>query len=59
MTLVESYGVISLLNCMGKIVEKVVVEQLSQVLKNFLKLYLSQMGAWKEKCAIDIVALLV
>ena len=39
LTLVKSYRVISLLNCMGKLVEKVVAEQLSQFSENFLKLH--------------------
>ena len=59
LTLVKSYRVISLLNCMGKLVEKVIAEQLSQFSENFLKLHQGQMGARKERCAIDIVASLI
>ena len=59
LTLVKSYRVISLLNCMGKVLEKVIAEQLSQLSENFLKLHPGQMGARKERCAIDAVASLV
>ena len=59
LTLVKSYRVISLLNCMGKVLEKVIAEQLSQLSGDFLKLYPGQMGAQKERCAIDAVASLV
>ena len=58
-TLVKSYRVISLLNCIGKVLEKVVAEQLSQFCESFCKLHVGQMGARKERCAIDAVALLV
>lgn len=59
LTLVKSYRVINLLNCMGKLVEKVIAEQLSQLSENLLKLHQGQMGARKERCAIDAVASLV
>lgn len=59
MTLVKSYRVISLLNCMGKVLEKVIAEQLSQLSENLLKLHQGQMGARKERCAIDAVVSLV
>lgn len=38
-TLVKSYEVISLLNCMSKIIEKVIAEQLSELSEKFLKLH--------------------
>lgn len=57
--LVKSYRVISLLNCMGKVLEKVIAEQLSQLSENLLKLHQGQMGARRERCAIDAVASLV
>ena len=44
---------------MGKVLEKVIAEQLSQLSENFLKLHPGQMGARKERCAIDAVASLV
>lgn len=59
LTLVKSYRVITLLNFMGKLVEKVIAEQLSQFSDNFLKLHQVQMGARNEKCAIDAVVLLI
>lgn len=59
MTLVKSYRVISLLNCMGKVLEKVIAEQLSYFSENFLKLHQRQMGARKERCAIDAIASLI
>ena len=43
--LVRSYQVMSLLNCMGKILEKVIAEQLSQFCEAYSKLHLGQMGA--------------
>lgn len=57
--MVKPYRVISLLNCMGKVLEKVIAEQLSELSENFLKLHQGQMGARKERCAIDAVASLV
>ena len=59
MTLVKSYRVISLLNCMSKVLEKVIVEQLSQLSESSLKLHPGQMRARKERYAIDAVASLV
>ena len=35
LTLVKSYKVISLLNCMGKVLKKFIAEQLLQLLENF------------------------
>ena len=59
LTLVKSYKVISLLNYMGKVLEKVVSKQLSHFSKNFMKLYQDQMRVRKERYAIDTVASLV
>ncbi len=56
---VKSYRVISLLNCMGKLVEKVVAEQLSQFCESHQKLYVGQIGARKGRCAVDAVAIMV
>ena len=44
---------------MGKVLEKVIAEQLSELSENFLKLHQGQIGAQKERCAIDAVVLLV
>lgn len=57
--LVRSYRVISLLNCTGKAVEKVVAKELSQYCENYSKLHPGQMGGQKERLAIDAVATLV
>ncbi len=56
--LVRSYRVISLLNCMGKLVEKVVAEQRSQFCEKFSKLHLGQIGGPKKRSAIDAVTVL-
>lgn len=57
--LVRSYRVISLLNCMGKVVEKVVAKQLSQYCETYSKLHPAQIRARKERSVIDAVAVLV
>ena len=57
--LVRSYRVISLLNCMGKVVEKVVANELSLYCENYSKLHPGQMGGRRERSAIDAVATLV
>lgn len=58
-TLVKSYWVISLLNCLEKVVEKVVAEQLSRFYETNGKLHKGQMGARKYRSAIDAGALLI
>ena len=55
-SLVKSHRVISLLNCLGKVVEKVVAGLLSEYCETFSKLHPGQMGARKQRCAIDAVA---
>ncbi len=57
--LVRSYRVISLLNCIGKVVEKVVAKELSQYCEIFSKLHPGKMGGQKKRSAIDVVATLV
>lgn len=59
LTLVISYKIINLLNFIVKLVEKVIVEQLSQFSKNILKLHQGHMGVWKERCTIDMVVSLI
>lgn len=59
LSLVKSYRVISLLNCLGKVVEKVVTGLLSEYCETFLNLHQGQIGARKQQCAIDAVASLV
>ena len=57
--LVRSYRVISLLNCICKVVEKVMAQELSRYCEEYSKLYPGQMGGRKERSAIDAVATLV
>lgn len=52
-------SVISLLNCIGKVIEKVVAEHLFLFYKKFSKLHPGQMGGRKKRSAIDAVAILV
>ena len=56
---VKSYRVISLLNCLGKVVEKVVAGSLSQYCETYSKLHIEQMGARKQQCTIDAVNSLI
>lgn len=44
---------------MGKVVEKVVVEQLAQYCKTYFKLYLGQIKVTKERSTIDAIVILV
>ena len=44
---------------MGKLVEKVVAEELSQFCETNQKLHSGQMGARKGRCALDVVAIIV
>ncbi len=57
--LVRSYRVISLLNYIGKVVEKLVAQELSLYCEEHSKLHPGQMGGRKERSAIDAVATLV
>ena len=57
--LFRSYRVIGLLNCIGKVVEKVVAKVLSHYCEDYSKLHPGQMGGRKERSAIDAVATLV
>ena len=58
-TLVKSYRVISLLNCLGKVVEKLVAEKLSQFCEAQGKLHKGQMGGRRHRSAIDAAALMI
>lgn len=58
-TLIKSYRVISFLNCLEKVVEKVVTKQLSQFCEANGKLHKKQMGTRKHRSAIDAAALLI
>lgn len=57
--LVKLYKVISLLNCLENIIEKMIAGLLSRYCKEFSKLYQGQIGAWKHRYAIDKVESLV
>ena len=57
--LIKAYQVISLLNCLGKVVEKVVAEALSLICKTNELLPPGKMGGRKKRCAVDVVAVLV
>ena len=58
-TLVKAYRVISLLNCLGKVVEKIAAEAISHHCEATKSLHLGQMGSRKQRCAIDAVACLI
>lgn len=53
---VKSYRVISLLNCLGKVAEKVVADLLSEWCESSGKLHQGQMGSRKQRSCIDAVA---
>ena len=56
--MVESYQVINLLDCLGKVVEKLVAEELFKFCEANAKLYQGQMGARKKmRLAIDVTAI--
>lgn len=57
--LVQLYQIISLHNCIRKIVEKVVANQLFDKSKRFFKLYPRQIKVRKKRFAIDKVTTLV
>jgi Reverse transcriptase (RNA-dependent DNA polymerase) len=56
---VKAYRVISLLNCLGKVIEKVAATALSRLCKEKELLYLGQFGYRKQRSAIDAVAKLI
>ena len=57
--LVKLYKIISLLNYLGKVVEKLVAEKLSQFCEAQEKLHKRQMGERKHKLAIDAAGLMI
>ena len=57
--MVKSYRVISLLNCLGKIVEKLVAVQLSEFCEAKGKLHQGQTGGRKQRSSIDAAALMI
>ena len=58
-TISKSYRVVSLLNCMGKVVEKIIVTRLSCTVENSNLLNMDQMGGRRQKSVIDVVMTLV
>ena len=58
-TLVKAYRVISLLNCLGKVVEKIAAEAISHHCEATKSLHPGQMGSRKQRSAIDAVACLI
>lgn len=58
-SIVKAYRVISLLNCIGKVVEKVAAETISSHIEALGVLHPGQMGSRKQRSAIDAVACLI
>lgn len=58
-TLVESYKVIDLLNCLGKVVEKLVIQKILQFCETKKKLYNRQIGRKKYYSSINMVAFVI
>lgn len=58
-TLVKSYRVISLLNYLGKVVKKFVVEQLFQFCEANKKLHRGHIRGRKYRLAIDMAAIII
>ena len=54
-SLPKSYRIITLLNCLGKIAEKIVANRLAYLGENLSLLYTEQMGGRKNHSAIDAV----
>jgi Reverse transcriptase (RNA-dependent DNA polymerase) len=57
--LVRSYRVISLLNCMGKVIEKLVAEAIAEHCESTGALHQGQMGGRRRRSAVDAVACLI
>jgi ribonuclease HI len=58
-TLVKAYRVISLLNCLGKVVEKLAAEAIASHCEATQALHLGQMGSRRRRSAVDAVACLI
>ena len=58
-SLVKSYKSISLLDCLGMILEKFVVDQLSQFCEDFGKFHKEQIRVRKRRSTIDTATILV
>lgn len=57
--LIQLYQIIILLNCFGKIVERVVAQQLALYCETYSKLHSGQMNTQKNRSAINDVSILV
>ena len=58
-SLIQLYWVISLFNCLGKIIAKVIVQQLAFYCKAYFKLYLKQIYVQKERSIIKAISVLI
>ncbi|ODM14581.1 hypothetical protein SI65_09926 [Aspergillus cristatus] len=58
-TAVKAYRVISLLNCLGKVVEKIAADAIAHHCETMGVLHPGQMGSRKQRSAIDAVACLI
>lgn len=58
-TAVKAYRVISLLNCLGKVVEKIAADAIAHHCETMGVLHPGQMGSRKQQSAIDAVACLI
>ena len=58
-TAVKAYRVISLLNCLGKVVEKIAADAIARHCETMGVLHPGQMGSRKQRSAIDAVACLI
>ncbi|ODM14957.1 hypothetical protein SI65_09709 [Aspergillus cristatus] len=58
-SLVKAYRVISLLNCLGKVVEKMVATQIAEFCEQKQTLHNGQMGARRHRSAPDAVGCLI
>jgi hypothetical protein len=54
----KAYRIISLLNCLGKVLEKIFANRLSYLANTTELLHNSQMGGRKQRSAIDAALLL-
>ena len=58
-TLPKAYKVISLLNCLAKVMEKIVARRLIVMAEFKTLLYMHQIGGRRQKSAIDAVMVLI
>lgn len=58
-TLVKAYRIISLLNCLGKVIEKIAAEAISDYCETMGVLHPGQMGSRRHRSAIDAVIFLI